>query len=82
MGGKDGKERDGATVMPRPGDVSEDFPTYKTISVADLVPYARNARTHSAAQVDKIAASPSVNGNASAASLMTIRPSRTKSANI
>ena len=34
-----------------------DFPAYKTVSVADLVPYARNSRTHSAAQVDKIAAS-------------------------
>jgi len=33
------------------------FPAYKTVSVADLVPYARNSRTHSAAQVDKIAAS-------------------------
>jgi DNA modification methylase len=35
----------------------KDFPAYKTVSVADLVPYARNSRTHSAAQVDKIAAS-------------------------
>jgi ParB-like chromosome segregation protein Spo0J len=34
-----------------------DFPKYKTTPVADLVPYARNSRTHSAAQVDKIAAS-------------------------
>jgi len=34
-----------------------EFPAYKTVSVADLVPYARNARTHSPAQVDKIAAS-------------------------
>lgn len=34
-----------------------DFPEYKTISVADLVPYARNSRTHSPQQVDKIAAS-------------------------
>ena len=33
------------------------FPEYKTVSVADLVPYARNSRTHSAAQIDKIAAS-------------------------
>ncbi len=33
------------------------FPAYKTASVASLVPYARNSRTHSAAQVDKIAAS-------------------------
>ena len=34
-----------------------DFPEYKTISVANLVPYARNSRTHSPQQVDKIAAS-------------------------
>jgi ParB-like chromosome segregation protein Spo0J len=34
-----------------------DFPAYKTVSVASLVPYARNSRTHSAQQVDKIAAS-------------------------
>jgi ParB family chromosome partitioning protein len=33
------------------------FPTYKTVSVASLVPYARNSRTHSPQQVDKIAAS-------------------------
>lgn len=32
-------------------------PVYKTVSVADLIPYARNARTHSDAQVAKIAAS-------------------------
>ena len=34
-----------------------DFPKYKTESVASLVPYARNSRTHSDAQVAKIAAS-------------------------
>jgi len=34
-----------------------EFPAYKRASVADLVPYARNSRTHSAQQVDKIAAS-------------------------
>lgn len=34
-----------------------DFPAYKTISVKTLVPYARNSRTHSQQQVDKIAAS-------------------------
>lgn len=34
-----------------------DFPAYKTISTEDLVPYARNSRTHSEAQVSKIAAS-------------------------
>jgi ParB-like chromosome segregation protein Spo0J len=37
--------------------MATDFPLYKTVSVAELVPYARNSRTHSAAQVDKIAAS-------------------------
>ena len=34
-----------------------EFPAYKTVPTASLVPYARNARTHSPAQVDKIAAS-------------------------
>ena len=34
-----------------------DFPAYKTVSVESLVPYARNSRTHSEAQVAKIAAS-------------------------
>jgi DNA modification methylase len=33
------------------------FPAYKTVSVGKLVPYARNSRTHSPQQVDKIAAS-------------------------
>jgi len=33
------------------------FPAYKTASVASLIPYARNSRTHSDAQVSKIAAS-------------------------
>lgn len=33
------------------------FPTYKTFNVADLIPYARNSRTHSEAQITKIAAS-------------------------
>ncbi|NGM24164.1 site-specific DNA-methyltransferase [Roseomonas stagni] len=33
------------------------FPAYNTARVADLVPYARNARTHSDAQVAQIAAS-------------------------
>lgn len=33
------------------------FPAYKTILVKTLVPYARNSRTHSPQQVDKIAAS-------------------------
>jgi len=34
-----------------------EFPAYKTVSVESLVPYARNSRTHSPQQVDKIAAS-------------------------
>jgi len=34
-----------------------DFPAYKQASVDALVPYARNSRTHSDAQIDKIAAS-------------------------
>jgi ParB-like chromosome segregation protein Spo0J len=34
-----------------------EFPLYKQVSVASLVPYARNSRTHSPQQVDKIAAS-------------------------
>jgi DNA modification methylase len=33
------------------------FPPYKPMRIADLVPYARNARTHSDAQVAQIAAS-------------------------
>src|SRR5215203_1825649 len=33
------------------------FPTYKKVSVGDLIPYARNARTHSEEQVAQIAAS-------------------------
>jgi hypothetical protein len=33
------------------------FPGYKTIPTADLIPYARNSRTHSDAQVAKIASS-------------------------
>ena len=34
-----------------------DFPEYKTVSVSSLIPYARNSRTHSDAQVGQIAAS-------------------------
>jgi DNA modification methylase len=34
-----------------------EFPAYKTVLTDSLVPYARNSRTHSPAQVDKIAAS-------------------------
>ena len=33
------------------------FPVYKTVSLSDLIPYARNSRTHSDAQVAKLAAS-------------------------
>jgi DNA modification methylase len=33
------------------------FPPYKLVAVASLIPYARNARTHSEAQVAQIAAS-------------------------
>jgi DNA modification methylase len=36
---------------------AEAFPPYRVAPVADLVPYARNARTHSDAQVAQIAAS-------------------------
>jgi len=36
---------------------SSSFPTYKPAPVAELIPYARNARTHSDAQVAQIAAS-------------------------
>jgi hypothetical protein len=35
----------------------EDFPRYKTAKVKDLIPYARNSRTHDEKQVSKIAAS-------------------------
>lgn len=35
----------------------QEFPEYKAIPVADLIPYARNSRTHSDAQVAKLAAS-------------------------
>ncbi len=34
-----------------------DFPTYKTVSINTLMPYARNSRIHSDAQITKIAAS-------------------------
>ena len=33
------------------------FPPHKIVPLADLIPYANNARTHSPAQVSKIAAS-------------------------
>jgi ParB-like chromosome segregation protein Spo0J len=38
-------------------DAAGEFPVYKTVSVESLIPYARNSRTHSDAQVAKIAAS-------------------------
>ena len=34
-----------------------EFPAYKTIKTSDLIPYARNSRTHSDAQVAKLSAS-------------------------
>ena len=34
-----------------------DNPNYKTVLVSDLIPYARNSRTHSDAQINKIASS-------------------------
>ena len=37
--------------------MNAEFPSYKTIETKSLVPYARNSRTHSEAQVSKIAAS-------------------------
>lgn len=39
------------------GALAAAFPRYRIMPLADLVPYASNARTHSPAQVDKIAAS-------------------------
>ena len=36
---------------------NKEFPNYKTALVSELIPYARNSRTHSDAQVAKIAAS-------------------------
>ena len=37
--------------------MEDKLPAYKTAAVADLIPYARNSRTHSEAQVSKISAS-------------------------
>lgn len=34
-----------------------DFPEYKSVNTEKLVPYARNSRTHTESQVDKVAAS-------------------------
>ena len=39
------------------GKAMKKFPDYKTVSVSSLIPYARNSRTHSDAQVGQIAAS-------------------------
>ena len=42
----------------RPSDEKmTDFPAYKTVLVSDLIPYARNSRTHSDEQVAKLASS-------------------------
>ena len=41
----------------RTGRTTATLPPYKTAALADLVPSARNARTHSEAQVAQIAAS-------------------------
>ncbi len=53
--------RRGGFLIPSNGDdmadLNAEFPAYKTASVASLIPYARNSRTHSDAQVGKIAAS-------------------------
>lgn len=38
-------------------DANLNFPPYKAVALADLIPYARNSRTHSDAQVAQIAAS-------------------------
>jgi DNA modification methylase len=43
--------------MADDGPVPQDFPCYKRVRTRDLVPYARNARTHSDDQVAQIAAS-------------------------
>ena len=40
--------------MPRP---INEFPAYKLAPVDDLIPYARNARTHSPTQIAQIASS-------------------------
>jgi site-specific DNA-methyltransferase (adenine-specific) len=39
------------------GEVEESLPSIKSLPLSDLIPYARNARTHSDAQVAQIAAS-------------------------
>lgn len=43
--------RQGGFLIPSNGDdmadLNAEFPAYKTASVASLIPYARNSRTHS-----------------------------------
>lgn len=43
--------------MPNAKKPETSFPSYKTAKTEDLIPYSRNARTHSDAQVAQIAAS-------------------------
>jgi DNA modification methylase len=43
--------------MSPPAVAAKDFPGYKRVRTRDLIPYARNARTHSDEQVAQIAAS-------------------------
>jgi hypothetical protein len=46
------------SVLVGAGDeMKNDNPNYKTVLVSDLIPYARNSRTHSDVQVNKIASS-------------------------
>lgn len=44
-------------VVSHSGSSGQNFPDYKKKAVADLIPYVRNARTHSEQQVAQIAAS-------------------------
>ena len=46
-----------ATERPKANQEPPNFPSYKVSKVADLIPYARNSRTHSDEQVAQIAAS-------------------------
>ena len=48
---------DSAISKDTKSKIMSDFPAYKKQSVDALIPYARNSRTHSDAQIDKIAAS-------------------------
>jgi len=46
------------SVLVGAGDeMKNDNPNYKSILTTELIPYARNSRTHSEAQVSKIASS-------------------------